>query len=118
VRDNGIMTTSSDTSEACAPDPECELCAAAHVTEWFFEDDVCWVAECEACFVPMAVWKYHDPNPPEEIRVVMNARVSEAVVAHYGYELWLDDNMRSIPMHYHVHARPRGGFSGHGLRRI
>jgi len=111
------MTSLSDSNPAAVPDPACELCDAAHVTEWFFEDDVCWVAECEACFVPMAVWKRHDPNPPEEVRVILNARLSEVVVAHYGYEHWFDDNMRSIPLHYHVHARPRGGFSGFGLRR-
>ena len=50
----------------------CELCEAARVTEWYHEDDVCWVAECEACFVPMVVWKRHDPNPPEEVRVVFS----------------------------------------------
>jgi hypothetical protein len=117
VRFNGGMTSAESPPATPAPDPDCELCDAAHVTEWFYEDELCWVAECEACFVPMAVWKRHDPNPPEEVRVVLNARLSEVVVAHYGFELWFDDNMRSIPTHYHVHARPRGGFSGHGLRR-
>lgn len=99
------------------PDPHCELCEAARMTEWYFEDDLCWVAECEACSVPMVVWKRHDPNPPEETRVVLLARLSEVVVLRYGFEYWLDDNMRSIPSHYHAHARPRGGFAGHGLRR-
>ena len=27
----------------------CELCEAARFTPWYYEDDVCWVAECEAC---------------------------------------------------------------------
>ena len=45
-------------------EPACELCAADRVTEWFYEDDECWIAECEACYVPMVVWKRHDPNPP------------------------------------------------------
>ena len=41
------------------------------------------------------------------------ARVSAAVFdAHY-----VDDNMRNIPDHYHAHARPVGGFFGHGHRR-
>jgi len=26
---------------------DCELCLAERVTEWFHEDDVCWIAECE-----------------------------------------------------------------------
>jgi hypothetical protein len=25
--------------------------------------------------------------------------------------------MRNIPDHFHVHARPEGGFFGHGLRK-
>ena len=49
---------------AQGPGPEeCELCEAAHTTDWFFEDELCWVAECEMCWVPMVVWKRHDPNP-------------------------------------------------------
>ena len=40
-------------------------CARRHrLTEWFYEDDECWVAECESCCVPMVVWKAHDPSPP------------------------------------------------------
>ena len=31
-----------------AADPACELCEAARVTDWFYEDDDCWVTECEA----------------------------------------------------------------------
>jgi hypothetical protein len=30
---------------------------------------------------------------------------------------YVDDNMRNIPDHFHAHARPRGGFFGHGFRR-
>jgi hypothetical protein len=30
---------------------------------------------------------------------------------------YFDDNMRNIPDHFHVHARPEGGFFGHGHRR-
>jgi hypothetical protein len=97
------------------------LCEAAHTTEWFYEDDVCWVAECESCFVPMVVWKQHDPNPPEEIRVELSNRLRAVVESHFEshfeMECWIDDDMRSIPHHYHAHARPRGGFFGHGLRR-
>lgn len=96
---------------------ECELCQAERVTEWFHEDDDCWIAECEQCYVPMVVWKRHDPNPSEEVRVELLARLSVVVAEHYGYEHWVDDHMRSIPTHYHAHARPRGGFYGHGLRR-
>lgn len=98
-------------------DPVCELCDAARTTEWFHDDDLCWVAECESCFVPMVVWKQHDPDPPEEIRVELLNTLTAVVARHFEMECWIDDNMRSIPHHYHAHARPRGGFFGHGLRR-
>ncbi|MEN9644440.1 MAG: hypothetical protein RL238_1109 [Actinomycetota bacterium] len=98
-------------------DPTCELCEAAALTDRFYEDDLCWVAECESCWVPMVVWKRHDPNPPGEIRIVLLSRLREVAGSHFDFEPWVDENMRSIPTHYHAHARPRGGFSGHGLRR-
>jgi hypothetical protein len=97
---------------------ECELCEAAHTTDWFYEDELCWVAECEMCWVPMVVWKHHDPNPPAELREVMLGHLAEAVGREYTFERHVvDENMRTIPTHYHAHARPRGGFYGHGLRR-
>ena len=43
--------------------------------------------------------------------------LNTAVRIHYDFDPYLDDNMRSIPTHFHVHARPRGRFSGHGSRR-
>ncbi len=79
------------------------------MTEWYHEDDVCWVAECEACFVPMVVWKRHDPNPPEEVRVVLHQRLGEIAVRVLGTEYWIDDHPRTIPTHYHAHARRRWG---------
>ena len=96
----------------------CELCAAARFTEWFYEDDECWIAECESCAVPMVVWKVHDPDPSTDIKAALHARLADVVAQHFTYEHYVDDNLRSIPTHYHAHARPRGGFFGHGLRRI
>ncbi len=87
----------------------CELCEAARFTEWYYEDDLCWVAECEACFVPMVVWKRHDPNPPEEIRVVLFGCLSDVADRVLAREYWIDDRLRSIPDHYHAHARVRPG---------
>ena len=37
-------------------DPHCELCEAAHLTTWYHDDEVCWIADCEICDVPMVVW--------------------------------------------------------------
>ena len=95
----------------------CELCDAARLTEWFYEDDECWVAECEACGVPMVVWRVHDPDPPDSVRAILHGRLAEVIERHFENEHWVDDNLRSIPGHYHAHARPRGGFFGGGLRR-
>ena len=46
----------------------CELCEAARLTTWYHEDDVCWVADCEICAVPMVVWRTHGTDPPEPDR--------------------------------------------------
>ncbi len=43
------------------PDPTfvriegCDLCRAARITPWYHEDEICWIAECEICAVPMVV---------------------------------------------------------------
>jgi len=83
----------------------CELCEAARLTDWYYEDDLCWVAECEACFVPMVVWKAHDPHPPEEIRVVLLTHLNRIAADLLGEHYFIDDRLRSIPDHYHAHAR-------------
>lgn len=88
----------------------CELCEAARLTEWYHEDDQCWVAECESCFVPMVVWKQHDPAPPEDVRVRLHATLLAVVAERFGHDVWIDDNLRSIPWHYHAHARRRVRF--------
>jgi hypothetical protein len=95
----------------------CELCEAERVTDWFFEDDVCWVAECESCAVPMVVWRQHDPAPSEAIKSLLWSRLADVATEFYDFEMYIDDSLRSIPDHYHAHARPRGGFSGYGRRR-
>ena len=86
----------------------CELCEAARLTEWYYEDEHCWAAECEACFVPMVVWKRHDPDPPEEVRAMLRNVLADVAARVIGVDYWFDDTLRSIPGHYHAHARPRG----------
>jgi hypothetical protein len=66
----------------------------------------------------MVVWKQHDPNPPEEVRVVLHAVLLGIVRAEYTFDCYVDERMRTIPTHYHAHARPRGGYYGHGMRRV
>ena len=91
----------------------CELCEATPFTEWFHSDDLCWIAECDACCVPMVVWRVHDPDPPAEIREQLHARLVAAVEARSADPYWIDENMRSIPDHYHAHARRRIDWNRH-----
>jgi len=40
-------------------------CEAAVITTRYFQDDDCWIADCEICLVPMVVWTTHaDSAPP------------------------------------------------------
>jgi hypothetical protein len=77
------------------------------MTTWWFEDDVCWIAECDSCGVPIVVWKVHDPNPPEGVNVVMLDRLRTVADEHGPESYWIDDTFRTIPDHYHAHARRR-----------
>ncbi|HMC52715.1 MAG TPA: hypothetical protein VKI64_08150 [Acidimicrobiales bacterium] len=84
----------------------CELCEAARMTTWYHEDEVCWVADCEICMVPMVVWKRHGAEPSEDEVAHMLDRLSRVAAARFGeggYDL--DQVMRQIPDHFHAHAR-------------
>ena len=88
-------------------DPSCELCEATPFTEWFHTDELCWIAECDACGVPMVVWRIHDPSPPDAVRDLLHARLADVMAERFTDPYWIDENMRSIPDHYHAHARRR-----------
>lgn len=77
------------------------------MTTWWFEDAVCWVADCESCGVPMVVWKRHDPSPPAELAELMLDRLRRVADLHGPTDYWIDDTLRTIPDHYHAHARRR-----------
>lgn len=83
----------------------CDLCEAARLTPWYFEDDVCWVADCEACDVPMVVWRQHgtDPGPAADHMLERLTAVAEARFGPGGYRV--DRTMRQVPDHFHAHAR-------------
>jgi hypothetical protein len=51
------------------------------------------------------------------VLAVLHARLATVVSTYFGFEHYVDDTMRRIPDHYHAHARPVGGFFGHGLPR-
>ena len=89
----------------------CDLCQAAQITPWYHEDDVCWIAECEVCAVPMVVWRVHGTEPSDEDRAHMLEQLGRVATERLG-EHRIDGNIRNIPDHFHVHARPVGGFYG------
>ncbi len=65
----------------------------------------------------MVVWRPHDAHPSDDIKSRLHDKLGNVVLEHFDFEMRIDDNMRTIPDHYHAHARPKGGFYGHGLRR-
>lgn len=97
-------------------DDSCLLCRAERITPWYHEDDVCWVADCSLCATPMVVWRWHGTEPSDADREHMLERLGLAAASVFDGH-YLDGNMRNIPDHFHMHARPAGGFFGHGFRR-
>jgi hypothetical protein len=90
----------------------CELCEAARFTPWFHEDDVCWIAECEVCCIPMVVWNRHGTEPPEaEVAHMIGHLERVATEVFEGAEFETDRVMRQIPTHFHAHARDRNWWS-------
>ncbi len=86
----------------------CDLCEAARLTPWHHEDDVCWIADCEVCDIPMVVWRDHGTEPPDAAVAHMMrelTRVADEVFA--GTEWKIDRDMRQIPDHFHAHARDK-----------
>jgi hypothetical protein len=102
---------------AFPPPDHCDLCEAARITPWYHQDEVCWIAECEICAVPMVVWRSHGTEPPSTDLEHMHGQLAAVVGEYFEFEHYVDDNMRNIPDHYHAHARPKGGFFGHGLQK-
>ena len=94
----------------------CELCEAAVVTTRYFDNELCWIGDCEICVVPMVVWRTHSPAPPDGLKEVMLRLLAQVADEVLGEDNWkIDDHMRNIPDHYHAHARPP--FSLHRFMR-
>jgi hypothetical protein len=88
----------------------CLLCSAERVTDWHFEDEECWIADCVVCATPMIVWRTHG-LPAKDTEERLLARLGEIAAARYGEDgYWVDPRRRRIPDHWHAHARPAGGF--------
>ena len=86
-------------------DEDCGLCVADKLTVWHFEDDFCWVADCRQCKVPMVVARDHRPELPPELRAHVLACLRRVADSQSGGYV-VDTARRSIPHHFHAHARP------------
>ena len=76
------------------------------MTPWHHEDEVCWVADCEACDVPIVVWNRHGAEPPPDAVDHMVAQLERVATELFGAGSFnLDRVMRQIPDHFHAHAR-------------
>ena len=89
---------------------DCLLCDAEQVTEWFHDDEECWVAECMVCRTPMIVWRTHG-LPEAEVEATLLSHLERIATERYGNDgYWIDPERRRIPDHWHAHARPAGEF--------
>ena len=94
------------TFASAPPRADCPLCEAARITTWHHEDEVCWIADCGICDVPMVVWRQHGRTPPPDAVDHMLGELSRVADARFGAERWaVDQVMRHIPDHFHAHAR-------------
>ena len=96
-------------TEPAASVPDCPLCRAEHITEWYLEDDDCWVTDCMVCMTPMIVWRSHGlPDAGKEASLL--ERIGPVASERYRDGYYIDGERRRIPDHWHAHARPLGGF--------
>jgi ketosteroid isomerase-like protein len=101
----------------CRPGYHVPVRAQRQPSPWYYEDDLCWIAECELCATPIVVSKQHNVIPSAQDREAMVARLREVVAEQYGYEPWIDPANLRIPDHFHAHARPLNRLLAHGMQR-
>jgi hypothetical protein len=90
-------------------DPDCPLCRAERITEWYLDADECWITDCMVCMTPMIVWRSHG-LPDAETETSLLARLEPFARERYPDGYYVDGERRRIPDHWHAHARPVGGF--------
>lgn len=87
----------------------CELCELVRSTTWYAEFDEPFrftILDCDSCDVPMAVIGDHKRALTAAESDVVRANLAKIADEKYPHGWVFDDNMRQIPDHYHVHARP------------
>jgi len=81
---------------------DCPLCKREEITRKYCENNKVWVVDCKTCGVPMIVWKEHKPTVTDEEKAYM---VKMANILFDMRDKKIDDRMRSLPDHYHMHIR-------------
>ena len=77
----------------------CELCKARRLTEWLYDDEICWMAKCTTCDIWMIVLKRHTMRPTDYEFGHMN----KVIKTFFPYNITLRKNQRKIPDHLHWH---------------
>lgn len=69
--------------------------------------------------MPMVVWKSHGTEPSQTELTHMRAVLTAAAKVRFGEsEFVLDEVMRTIPEHWHAHARDADWFRLRGQRQL
>jgi hypothetical protein len=89
---------------------KCDLCELKHYTPWYCQYEVPFkfaILDCDSCDTPMAVLGDHRTTPTDEEKAFMVEALSLVARKKYGNsDFIIDDVMRQIPDHCHIHARP------------
>jgi len=78
----------------------CDLCLAEKLTKWYYEDDICWIADCKSCKIPMLVFKQHTMKVP-----LWEVRYSfiPLILGLFGSKVRLRFQANSCKGHFHIH---------------
>ena len=84
---------------------------------WFHEDDLCWIAECEICEVPMVVWRFHGTRPPTDHLAHMLEHLARWRPTRSPSSTTSTTTCATSPTTT-TPTRAEGGFFGRGFRRL
>ncbi len=87
-----------DQDNHCEYDEKCDLCRAEKITEWLYEDHLCWIAYCDTCCVPMMVFKPHREPNKEEFDLMVG--IARRLYPQADLRFWRG----RIPDHFHFHC--------------
>lgn len=76
----------------------CELCEREKLTHWYFEDNLCWIADCKTCNIPMVVSKKHGG-----ITMFEQVHLEHVAKQLFGKCRFRYEN-RKIKEHFHFHV--------------